>query len=269
MIAPRFSANIGFLWPELDFIDRIHAAKKAGFQAVECHFPYEVPESDVKQALNDTGLPLIGLNTQLGINGADDFGVAARPDRVDEARGYIDQAVAYAIATDCKAINVVPGKTGRAENCEETFRDNLSYACKHAAAAGINIHIEPINTRAAPGFHLTTIAQAIDTIQGVQADNLKLMFDCFHVQIMEGDLANHLHNALPHIGHIQISAVHDRGEPDTGEINYAWLFNYLATIGWKGFIGAEYKPRTSTDEGLVWMTQFSHTDNTMTEPGRA
>ncbi len=185
MMRPRFSANIGFLWPELSLTDRIHAAAKAGFSAVECHFPYDVPSADVRQALQDTGLPMVGLNTQLGVNGADDFGVAARPDRVDEAREYIDQAMTYAADIGCANINVVPGKTNRQQDCEAIFQSNLAYACDKAAPLDKTVVIEPINTRAAPQFHLTTVAQALDTIHGVQAGNLKLMFDFYHVQIME------------------------------------------------------------------------------------
>lgn len=253
---PRFSANIGFLWSELPFVARIHAATAAGFEAVECHFPYDESAAEVKAALVDTGLPLLGLNTRLGTNGPEDFGVAARPDRVDEARGYIDEAIDYAVAVGCRNINVVPGRTGRAEGCESTYRDNLAYACERAGAAGKGVLIETINQRSAPDFHMSLTDQAVETIEAVGADNLKLMFDCFHTQIMQGDLLAQLKRLMPVLGHVQISAVHDRGEPDSGEIDYRWLLDELDALGWSGFVGAEYQPRTTTEAGLGWMNAY-------------
>ena len=253
---PRFSANIGFLWAELPFVERIRAAAVAGFEAVECHFPYDEPVEEVTAVLAETGLPLLGLNTRLGLNGLEDFGVAARPDRVVEARNYIDEAISYAVATGCRNINVVPGRTGRAEGCEMTFRDNLAYACARTALHGKGVLIETINQRSAPDFHLSLTSQAVETINAVGADNLKLMFDCFHVQIMEGDLCQRLEALVPVIGHVQISAVHDRGEPDVGEIDYPWLLGRLDALGWSGFVGAEYQPRDTTDAGLDWTSSY-------------
>ena len=253
---PRFSANIGFLWAGLPLPERIRAAAAAGFEAVECHFPYEVEAADVAKALQETGLPMLGLNTRLGINGADDFGVAARPDRIEEARQYIDEALAYAAAIGCRNINVVPGRTGRSAECETTYRANLAYACERAATQQCGVLIEPINTRSAPDFHVSLVEQAIETIESVGKDNLRLMFDTFHIQIMQGDLLTRLTDALPHLGHIQISAVHDRGEPDQGEVDHVWLLGELETLGWQGFIGAEYQPRTTVEEGLCWMDRF-------------
>lgn len=253
----KFSANIGFLWPELPLVDRIHAASNAGFNFVECHFPYDTPANELRQALQDTGLKLLCLNTTLGVNGQDDFGVAARVGRESEAQDCIDQALAYAAAVGCPNINVVPGKTGRATGSESVFQKNLALACEKAAASNITVFIEPINQRSAPSFHCSTINQALATIVGVGANNLKIMFDCFHVQIAEGDLLTHFTRAQEHIGHIQFSAIHDRGEPDVGEIDYPWLLNQFLSAGWRGCVGAEYQPRTTTDEGLGWMSAYS------------
>lgn len=252
----KFSANIGFLWPELELPERIIAAGRAGFDAVECHFPYTIDSNEVAAALKTAGIPMLGLNTQLGINGQEDFGVAARPDRVEEARQYIDEAIAYAVAIDCANINVVPGKTGRTAAAESTFRGNLAYACEKAGAVGKTILIEPINTTAAPNFHCSYLEDAITTIEAVGASNLKVMLDCFHTQVMQGHLRERIKSTLPHLGHIQISAVHDRGEPDVGEIDYNYLLNEVDNMGWTGYIGAEYKPRTTTEEGLHWLSQY-------------
>ncbi len=258
----RFSANVGFLWPELALPERIIAAGRAGFDAVECHFPYEYDSADVSAALELAGLPMLGLNTKLGLNGQDDFGVAARPDRVAEARQYIDEAIEYAVAIDCATINVVPGKTGRTPEAEATFRDNLRYACDKASAVGKIILIEPINTTAAPDFHCSYLGDALSTIQAVGANNLKVMVDCFHTQVMQGHLLENIKTALPYLGHIQISAVHDRGEPDVGEIDYGYLLSEIDKLGWSGYIGAEYKPRSSTEDGLQWLADYLIKRNT-------
>ncbi len=253
---PRFSANLGFLWTELSLPAAIHAAKKAGFEAVECHFPYETPATDVLAALQETGLEMLGLNTRLGINGPDDFGVMAMPGREVEARGYVDEAIAYATASRCRNINCVPGKTGGTQEAEAVYRNNLAYACEQAAAQGIGIVIEPINQRDAPGYHFSLVETGLETIEAVGAENLRLMFDCYHTQIMQGDLTQRLRMALPFIGHVQFAAVPDRGEPDSGEVNYPYLLAALDDMGWQGFVGAEYRPRGSTDEGLNWLQNY-------------
>lgn len=255
---PKFSANLGFLWTELSLPEAIRAAKKAGFDAVECHFPYETPAESVAAALKETGFEMLGINTRLGINGPDDFGVMAMPGREDEARGYVDEAVAYAAAIGCRNINCVPGKTGGTSEAEAVYRQNLAYACTEAAAHGIGIVIEAINQRDAPGYHFSLVEKGIETIQAMGAENLRLMFDCYHTQIMQGDLTERLRKALPFIGHVQFAAVPDRGEPDTGEVNYPYLLAALDDMGWSGYVGAEYKPRRTTDAGLGWMQAYQH-----------
>lgn len=253
---PKFSANLGFLWNDRPLPDAIHAAKAAGFVAVECHFPYAFDPAAVKAALDATGLEMLSLNTRLGVNGADDFGVMAKPGREAEARGYVDEALAYAAAIGCRRVNAVAGKTGTTERAEAVYRTNLAYASDAAAKQGCTILIEPINQRDAPGYHLRTVEQGIATIEAVGASNLELLFDCYHTQIMQGDLTQRLRTALAHIGHIQIAAVPDRGEPDAGEVDYPWLLAALDAMGWQGFVGAEYHPRGDLAEGLGWLAAY-------------
>jgi hydroxypyruvate isomerase len=252
----RFSANLGFLFTDLPLPQAIHAAKHAGFDAVECHFPYDVPAAEVAAALQQTGLTMLGLNTWPGDKAAGDFGLAALPGREDEARAAIAQAVDYAVATGTKAIHVMAGRTDGGDAAEATFRANLAHACDLAAPHGITILIEPINTRDVQHYHLSRTDHALRIITALKRPNLKLMFDCYHMQIMQGDLATHLRDLLPVIGHIQIAAVPDRGEPDQGEVDYRWLMGHIATLGYSGPIGAEYKPRNGTTAGLGWLAQF-------------
>ncbi|MBB4264683.1 hydroxypyruvate isomerase family protein [Roseospira visakhapatnamensis] len=253
---PTFSANLGFLWRELPLPDAIRAAGRAGFRAVECHVPYEADPRAVTQALADTGLPMLGLNTRLGANGADDFGLMSLAGREREARDAIDEAIAYAVAIGCRAVNCVAGKSHGAAGAQAVYEANLAHACARAAPHGLTILIEPINQRDAPGYHLRTVEAGIETIQAVGAPNLKLMLDCYHTQITQGDLTARLKAALPVLGHVQIAAVPDRGEPDRGEVHYPNLLAALDAMGWDGYVGAEYHPRATTEAGLGWLAAY-------------
>ena len=251
----RFSANLGFLWQELSLPDAIRAAKAAGFDAVECHFPYDTPAESVRQALTETGLPMLGLNTTRGRVETGDNGLAAVPGREDEARRAIDQAIDYAAAIGAQNIHVMAGKS-KGEEAHDTFIANLRHACERAGKVGATILIEPLNHRDAPGYFLQTTDQALDIISAVGAQNIKLMFDCYHVQIMQGDLTHRLQAHLDAIGHIQIAAVPDRHEPDHGEIDYGYVLRFLEKLGYDRPIGAEYRPATTTEGGLSWLQAY-------------
>jgi hydroxypyruvate isomerase len=252
----RYSANLGFLFTDLPLPRAIHAAKEAGFDAVECHFPYDIPAADVAQALSETGLAMLGLNSWPGDRAVGDFGLAALPDRIEEARAAIAQAIDYAAATGTQAVHVMAGRTDGGAQAEAAFRANLAHACDLAAPHDITVLIEPINTRDVQGYHLSRTDHAAQIIDAQARPNLKLMFDCYHMQIMQGDLANHLRDLMPVIGHIQIAAVPDRGEPDRGEVDYHWLIRHIADLGYAGHIGAEYRPRAGTLAGLDWLARF-------------
>ena len=253
----KFSANLGFLWLHLPMLERIAAAQRAGFDAVECHMPYDCPASDIEAALKLSGLPMVGLNTAIGAAGSDDIGLAAVPGQEQLARQYIDQAIDYAIAIGAANIHVVAGLTGGTAEAEKVYQDNLRYACKKAALEDKIIIIEPLNPRSVPNYHLSRIDQAVATIDAVGENNLKIMFDFFHMQIVHGDLATLLQKNFDYIGHIQIAAVHDRGEPDDGEINFPFVLGILEQQGYTGYIGAEYKPRgQSVESGLTWLDRF-------------
>ena len=248
----RFSANLGFLWAELSLPDAIRAAKAAGFDAVECHWPYDTPVTDVAGALAETGLEMLGLNTNRGDVAKGENGLSAIPGRSDDARAAIDEAIAYASAIACKSVHVMAGfASGLA--ARDTFVANLDYACTQAVAHNITILIEPLNRYDAPGYFLATTGQAINLINAVDAPNLKLMFDCYHVQLMEGDLSHKLADLMPSIGHIQFASVPDRGPPDTGEVNYEHIFEVIRSLSYNAPLGAEYKPQKPTGETLAWL----------------
>ena len=249
-----FSANLGFLFTDRPLPDAIRAAHRAGFEAVECHFPYDTPAEAVRAALEETGLPMLGLNTVRG-DREGDFGLAALPGREAEARAAIDQAVDYAHAIGAGAVHVMAGRSGGGSEAEETFRANLAYACDRAE--GLAVLMEPINQRDAPGYHLSTVEHAADIATALGNSRLRIMFDFYHVQITQGDLIRRFEAHRPLIGHVQIAAVPDRGEPDGGEIHYLHLIAAIREMGHTAPIGAEYRPRHGTTEtGLGWLHAY-------------
>lgn len=248
----QFSANLGFLWADRPLPDAIRAAKSAGFDAVECHWPYDIPATEVKSALDETGLKMLGLNTRRGDVKAGDNGLSAIPGREAEAQDAIGEAIEYAVKINAGSIHVMAGfAEGHEARC--TFIDNLIYACDHAGRHGLTILIEPLNEGDAPGYFLKTTKQAAEIIETVGASNLKLMFDCYHVGRTEGDVIAPLKQLLPIIGHIQFASVPDRGTPDHGEVDYREVFVQIEALGWQSPLGAEYKPQEATDATLGWM----------------
>ncbi|MEX0346399.1 MAG: hydroxypyruvate isomerase family protein [Rhizobiaceae bacterium] len=251
----RFSANLGFLWKELALPDAIRAAGVCGFDAVECHWPYDTAPKDVIAALDDTGLSMLGLNTAPGEVKQGEFGLSAIPGREPEARDKIDQAIAYAGATGTKSVHVMAGNS-EGSGAHDTFCTNLDHACARAAKHDINILIEPLNHRDVPDYFLKTADQAISIISQLGHPNLKMMFDCYHLQIIAGDVIGQFHRCLPHIGHVQIASVPDRGPPGGGELNYRQVLGEIATAGWTRPIGAEYRPAGTTEASLSWLAGF-------------
>ncbi len=248
----KFSANLGFLWADRPLPDAIRAAYAAGFDAVECHWPYDTSPQDIKAALDETSLPMLGLNTSRGDLSAGENGLSALPGREEDARAAIDQAITFAATIGAQNIHVMAGFASGAE-AHRTFVTNLRYACAQAAQLGLNILIEPLNRHDAPGYFLTTTDQARGLIEEIAALNLKLMFDCYHVQLMEGDLSHRLPDLMPIIGHIQFASVPDRGPPDRGELNYKHVFRVIQDLGYDKPLGAEYKQPGNADWALGWL----------------
>ena len=246
---PAFSANRGFLWTDRPLADAIRAAKVAGFDAVECHWPYDQPVADVQSALSETGLTMLGLNT---VRGPLNAGLAALPDSVNEARAAIDQAIAYGAAIGALNVHVMAGQT-EGDLSEQTYLDNLRYASEQAQAQEMGILIEPLNAFDMPGYFLRDTVQAVELLDKLNLANVKLMFDCYHVGRMEGDVIARFDACLPYIGHVQFAAVPDRGAPDHGEVDYAEIFAHIDNAGWEIPLGAEYKVAGNTDETLGWM----------------
>lgn len=254
MTALRYSANLGFLWPDRPLLERIDAAAAAGFKAIELHWPYETPAAEVRVRCAQHGIRLLGINTVRGDVAAGENGLGALVGREVEFAAAVDQSLAYCIEAGGTAVHCMAGVVppeNRAE-AREVFIRNLQAAARKAQERGLTLLLEPLNPRDAPGYFYSTQAAAADIIAAVGQPNLKLMFDVYHVGVSEGDVLRKLEKYLPIIGHIQIAAVPSRAEPDEGEINYRVVLEHIASLGYDGWIGCEYKPRAATDEGMAW-----------------
>ncbi len=253
---PRFAANLTMLFNEVPFLDRFEAAAKAGFKAVEFLFPYDFKAEDIKSRLTANGLQLVLHNLPAGDWGAGERGIACLPDRKGEFRDGVGRAIDYAKALGVGQLNCLAGKApagAEAAKLRATFVENLGYAATELKRAGLRLLIEPINTYDIPGFYLNRTAQAIEILDEVRADNAFVQYDIYHAQRMEGELANTISKHFARIGHIQLADNPGRNEPGTGEINYDFLFRHLDKLGYAGWIGCEYKPATTTVEGLGWL----------------
>ena len=256
---PRFAANLSFMYNEHGFLDRFGAAARAGFKAVEYLFPYEHPARELRARLDDHGLEQALFNAPPGDWAGGERGIASLPGREGEFRRSIDTALEYARVLGNKRVHFVAGLVQpgveRARQ-REVYVKNLALAAKACANEGITAVIEPINTRDIPGFFLNRQDDAHAILRDVGAPNLKVQMDLYHCQVVEGDLAAKIRALIGGVGHVQIAGVPERHEPDSGEVNYPYLFALLDELGYDGWIGCEYRPRRGTSEGLGWVRPY-------------
>jgi hydroxypyruvate isomerase len=254
---PRIAANLGYLFTERPLLERIDAAAAAGFRAVELQFPYDVPASAVKAAIEKNKLAILGLNTPPGERDGE-FGLAAVPGREKDWEVLFARALDYASAIGASAIHCLAGKVAAEQRpaADRVFIDNLSRSAELAAAKNIKLLIEPINSRDRPNYFLNHVEHAASVIEKIAKANVRMQFDFYHVQIVGGDLIHRLEKFLPVIGHLQCAAVPTRHEPDEGEINYPAVFEAVDKCGYNGWIGAEYRPRGRTEAGLGWAKRY-------------
>jgi hydroxypyruvate isomerase len=252
---PRFAANLSMLFTELPFLDRFEAAALAGFQGVEFLFPYDYDAADITARLKANGLTQVLFNLPAGNWDAGERGIAIYPNLTNEFRESVGRAARYAKALGCAQLHCLAGTAPAGADhraMRKTYVENLTFAARALADDGITLLIEPINTRDVPHYFLDSTAKAADVIESVGAPNLRMQYDVYHMQIMEGDLTSAISRHLPHIAHVQIADTPGRNEPGTGEINFPFIFDHLDRVGYRGWVGCEYKPRGSTNDSLAW-----------------
>ncbi len=257
---PRFAANLTLLFGEVPFLERFAAARRAGFDAVEFVSPYEHPAAEVAAAARDAGVEVALFNLPAGDWAKGDRGVACDPSRAAEFRDGVGRALEYARALSCPRLHAMAG-IRPAGVPEPALRAAYVASLRHAAAAlaaeGRTLLVEGINPRDMPGYYLVTSRQAFDVMDEVGAANLHYLYDMYHMQIVEGDLAPTIEARLPRIGHVQIADTPGRHEPGTGEINFRFLLRHLDRLGYRGIVGCEYKPLGRTEDGLGWMREVA------------
>ena len=254
---PRFAANIAYMFTERPLLERIGAAAKSGFPAIELQFPYEHASAPAMKAeIERHGVTVLGLNTPPGREG--EFGLAAASGREREIQDQFRMALDYIVAIGGRSVHCLAGKVAieQRPTAERIYVANLAWAADLAREKNIFLLIEPINTHERPDYFLSRVEHAADVVAKVGRANVKLQFDFYHVQIMQGDLIRRFEKFLPVIGHVQIAAVPSRHEPDEGEVNYPAIYAAIDRLGYDGWVSCEYRPRGRTEDGLGWARPY-------------
>lgn len=256
---PKLNANLTMMFNEFEFIERFKQAKSQGFKAVEFLFPYAHQVEDIKRALTQNDLELILFNMPPGNFEAGDRGMACIPARILEFQQSVEKAVDYAATLNCKKLHCMAGlepANASIDEAEKAFVKNLRFAADLCKKHDIEVLIEPINTRDMPGYYLNHSEQAIKLLSLIDRPNVSLQYDIYHMQIMEGDLIPSIERLLPHIKHMQLADTPGRHEPGTGEINYSVVLNAIDNLGYKEWIGCEYRPQIDTISSLNWIKPY-------------
>ena len=256
---PRIGANIGFLFPELPFLDRFEAAAKAGFTGIEYAAPYDYPAAELRSRLQANGLTQVLINSPGGNRAAGERGFACLPGREGAFRDSVQQALDYAAALDCGLVHVmagVPPADLSYDTALALYAANLAWAGELGLKAGVNLVIEPLNPRDAPGYLLRTQEQGAAIVNAIGRERIGLQFDIYHCQTAQGDVTTRLEKLMPVVGHMQFADVPGRHEPGTGEIGWEFVFRRIDELGYAGWVGAEYAPLGDTVEGLAWRQRY-------------
>lgn len=254
---PKFAANISMMFTEHAFLDRFDAAAEAGFPAVEFLFPYDHPPEAIAERLKRNRLTQALFNLPPGRWEEGERGLAALPDRFEEFKSGVARALDYVAATGAKRVHMMAGNAARNDpKAEASYRRAIEYAAPVLAQHAVDVLLEPINARNMPSYFLNDFPYTRDLIASLGLSNVKLQFDVYHRQIMHGDVAMAFRALQPIVGHIQVASVPSRHEPDGEELNFPFLFSEFDRLGYDGYIGCEYNPRTGTVEGLKWYQPY-------------
>jgi hydroxypyruvate isomerase len=256
---PRFSANLSFLFQDLPFYDRLDAAAANGFRGVEYMSPYDYEVAEIKRRLKAHGLTQVLFNLPVGDFAKGERGFASDPERVDEFREGVDDAVDIARELDCKRVNLlvgiaIPGRDGA--YARATMVKNARYAARALGEIGVTLVVEPLNRIETPGFLIGTSAEALALIAETGAPNFKLQYDIYHAQRVEGNIIATIRAHAAQFGHVQLADSPGRNEPGTGELAYERILPALDAAGYDGWVGLEYKPSRPVPDTFDWLDAF-------------
>ena len=255
----KLAANISMMFTEVDFLDRFEAAARVGFKGVEYLFPYDYPAEQIKEKLDQNGLTQVLFDFPAGDWDAGERGIGALPDRVGEFQDGVAKAVEYARVLECGRLTVLSGKTNSRNTdmaMQQTLIDNLKFASNAVADTNTTILLEAINTNDIPDYYVCHTSQSRAAVEAAEADNVKVQYDIYHMQIMEGDVTRAIDSNFDVIAHFQIADNPGRHEPGTGEINYDFLLPHIDSKGYEGWVGCEYIPSGVTLSGLCWAAKY-------------
>ncbi len=255
----NFCANLSMLFNEVKFIDKFKLASKNGFKGIEYLFPYDYSKSDIKDQLSDNNLSQILFDFPAGNFAEGERGIAIFPERKNEFREGVHKAIDYATFLNCERLTVLVGIADEkytTEQYNETLIENLLYAAGQVKNTNITILVEALNTIDAPNYFVSSTSHCKEIITAVNLPSVKIQYDIYHMQIMEGDIIRTFENNFDKIGHIQIADNPGRNEPGTGELNYKKIFEYLNNSDYDGWIGCEYAPKNNTLESLKWVREY-------------
>ena len=254
----RFAANLSTMFNETDELKRLDHIARLGFQHLEWLFPYSCDRREIASRLNDLNLNLVLINTASGTAQKGDRGIGALPGREDEFKTAMTQALEYADVLNIPMIHVMAGVCADLDKRDEyleTFARNLTWATQQLNGSSTQLLVEPLNQVDNPNYLISTSEQALELMSMVNA-NIGLQFDFYHLQIMEGNLSHSLKTHFDQIAHVQFSSLPGRHEPQYGEVNCHYLFELLESLSFDGFIGCEYRPKSTVEDGLSWAARY-------------
>ena len=258
----RFSANLSFLFKDSPFAERFRRARDAGFGGVEFMWPGIEELDAIERAVADTGVEVALFNFDAGDMAAGDRGLLSDPARQARFRENVPVALELAGRIGCTRLNALVGVRRPELELEaqlELARENVAWAAEQASRQGASIMIEAVNSYENGPYLLDTTAKAVGFLDAVAADNVRLQYDVYHMQRMEGDLGATIPRLLARIGHVQIADPPSRGEPGTGEVNFGFVLDLLERSEYGGWVGLEYNPSTATtEESLGWMRELGY-----------
>ena len=255
----RLAANLTLMFNEVDFLDRFGAAAAAGFKGVEYLFPYDYPAESIAEQLDKHGLEQVLFDFPAGDWDGGDRGLGCIHDRVGEFQDSVGLALDYAKVLGCTRLTCLAGIAPDSADpaaVEQTMVDNLKFAANAADGTGVTVLVEPLNTRDVAGTYVYTSNHGRSLVEAADSPIVKLQYDIYHMQIMEGDLAPTIDANMDVIHHFQLADNPGRNEPGTGEINYDYILPHIDGLGYEGWVGCEYKPAGRTEDGLGWASKY-------------
>ena len=249
----RLSAHIGYLYADLPLADRLAAAARDGFTAVEHPEPHELPAPEMRRRLEDLGLTFAQITS--GMGDPTEKGLAALPGREADFREGFARAADYALAVGCPFVHPMAGIPAPGTDplhVGAIYRQNIAWALEHCGGTGLCLLVEAITI---PGYAMASLTAAV-ALQDDFGERLSLLFDSYHAAALGLDPADWLAANAARIGHVHIADHPGRHEPGTGRLDFPRLLSVLLRAGYDGAIGFEYLPSGSTRDSARFLPDW-------------